>query len=55
MTLRQSEHRGSATFAQAIALASDALGEDRGGYRAQFIELVRKAQTLQTVADGGGR
>ena len=55
MTLRQSEHRGSATFAQAIALASDALGEDRGGYRAQFIELVRKAQTLQTVADAGGR
>jgi Ca-activated chloride channel family protein len=55
MTLRQSEHRGSATFAQAIALASDALGEDRGGYRAQFIELVRKAQALQTFADAGGR
>jgi Ca-activated chloride channel family protein len=51
MVLRQSEHRGSATFAQAIALASDAIGEDRGGYRSEFIELMRKAQALQRMAD----
>src|SRR5690606_36195721 len=55
MVLRNSEHRGSATFAQAIDLAKSALGEDRGGYRAQFIALVEKAKSIQMIADGGGR
>ena len=40
MVLRESEHRGTATAAQVLALASDALGEDPGGYRAEFLDLV---------------
>ncbi|MGH7504171.1 MAG: YfbK domain-containing protein, partial [Longimicrobiales bacterium] len=57
LVLRESEHRGSATFDQVIALASDAIGEDRGGYRTQFVELVEKARALNnTIAsDQDGR
>jgi Ca-activated chloride channel family protein len=57
LVLRDSEHRGAATFDLALALAKDALGEDRGGYRADFIELVGKAKAIErTVASntGGG-
>ena len=51
LVLRDSEHRGTATLDQVIALAKDAIGEDRGGYRAQFVELAEKARALkQTVA-----
>ena len=40
MILRDSEHKGSATAAQVLALAKDAMGSDPFGYRAEFIRLV---------------
>ncbi len=44
--IRQSEHRQLASWDATIARANDAKGEDRGGYRAEFIELVKKARDL---------
>jgi Ca-activated chloride channel homolog len=40
MVLRESPHRGSATLQSVAALARDGRGDDAGGYRAGFIELV---------------
>ena len=46
MLLRKSEHSGSATFGEVTQWAAESLGEDAGGYRAQFIGLVGKARQL---------
>ena len=46
MILRDSPHKGSATLADVIALAEAGSETDTGGYRAEFIELVRKAGKL---------
>jgi Ca-activated chloride channel family protein len=46
MVLRGSEHRGSGNLAAVLEIASTSLGEDAGGYRAEFVDLVRKAQAL---------
>jgi len=46
MILRGSEHRGTGNLAAVEEIASTALGADPSGYRAEFIDLVRKAQSL---------
>jgi len=46
MILRNSQHRGSATLEGVAEIASAALGKDEGGYRVEFVDLVRKAQAL---------
>jgi Ca-activated chloride channel family protein len=46
MILRGSEHRSSSNLAAVAEIASAALGKDEGGYRAEFVDLVRKAQSL---------
>jgi len=46
MILRGSEHRGSITVRQVLALAEDGLGADLDGYRAEFMELVRAYRGL---------
>ena len=51
MLLRDSEHRGSATYDQVLALARDGLGDDTGGYRTAFLDLVRDAQRIADGAD----
>ena len=50
MVLRNSEYKGEATLPMVAKIAAGALGPDRGGYRAEFLDLVRKAETLR---DGG--
>src|SRR5690606_26243735 len=52
MVLRESEHRGSATIDQVLALAREGLGKDREGYRAQFIRLAEKAKGMELLAAG---
>ena len=47
MLLRNSEFKGSATFGGVRELAEDGKGADKNGYRAGFIELVRKAEALK--------
>jgi Ca-activated chloride channel family protein len=51
MLLRESEQRGSISYDQVISLAESALGDDRLGYRAEFVKLVRNAQALKKLQD----
>jgi Ca-activated chloride channel family protein len=46
MLLRDSEHKGTATFADVLELARQGKGEDAAGYRAEFIQLVESARSL---------
>jgi Ca-activated chloride channel family protein len=46
MILRGSEERGNFTLADVRALARDARGLDGRGYRAEFLQLVERAQHL---------
>ncbi|MFM9057785.1 MAG: von Willebrand factor type A domain-containing protein [Planctomycetaceae bacterium] len=46
MLLRDSAFTGDATFATVAQLAATALGPDEGGYRAEFLDLVRKAEMI---------
>lgn len=47
MILRDSKFKGSASFESVLALAREARGEDREGYRAEFIRLVETAMLLK--------
>lgn len=46
MLLRESPYKGNATFAAVLELADAARAHDPGGYRAEFLELVRQAKTI---------
>jgi Ca-activated chloride channel family protein len=46
MILRDSEHKGNGTLGAVLEWAQEGKGGDANGYRAGFIELVRKAQSL---------
>jgi Ca-activated chloride channel family protein len=46
LVLRNSEFKGSATLDAVLELAQPSVGQDKDGYRAEFVELVKKAQTL---------
>lgn len=46
MILRHSPHRGESTLPAVLEMAEAAKGEDASGYRAEFIQLVRQAQSL---------
>lgn len=48
MLLRNSAFRGKTTYAQILSLAESARGADKEGYRAEFIQLVKKAQLLNS-------
>lgn len=45
--LRNSAHKGQASYEQVLALANNAKGDDPEGYRSEFIQLVKKAALLQ--------
>jgi secreted protein with Ig-like and vWFA domain/anti-sigma-K factor RskA len=47
MVLRDSEHKGTASLERVEEIAGTAMGSDPGGYRAEFLDLVRKAATLR--------
>jgi Ca-activated chloride channel family protein len=56
MLLRESEHRGRASFELVAGLAADALADDPGGYRREFLAIVEAARTLsRSTADGDER
>ena len=46
MLLRNSEHKGAATYDAALEIATASKGPDVHGYRAQLLEMVRRAQAL---------
>lgn len=55
MLLRQSEHRGTATYAATARLADGARRFDPEGYRAELVRLVRLAEGLQPAPVVGAR
>jgi Ca-activated chloride channel family protein len=46
MLLRHSKFAGNASFSHVIATANDSLGQDLDGYRADFLDLARRAANL---------
>jgi len=46
MILADGQGRGDATLPMVARIAAGALGSDPGGYRAEFLDLVRRAETL---------
>lgn len=46
MILRNSAHQGGLNWEQVARMAEGALGDDPGGYRAEMVDLVRRAQQL---------
>ena len=46
MLLRDSEFKGNATYEQVLAMARRSTGDDRFGYRKDFIRLVETAMLL---------
>jgi Ca-activated chloride channel homolog len=46
MLLRGSPHGGCASFDQVVDLGAGALGQDPNGWRAEFVDLARKAKAL---------
>ncbi|MFZ5833570.1 MAG: vWA domain-containing protein [Planctomycetota bacterium] len=46
MLLRGSEHKGSATYGAVLEIADSAKGADKHGYRAELLEMVRRAKSL---------
>jgi hypothetical protein len=47
MLLRDSEYKGNGSLQQVLEWAQQGMGADANGYRADFIELVRKTQALK--------
>ncbi|HEV2805860.1 MAG TPA: von Willebrand factor type A domain-containing protein [Chthoniobacterales bacterium] len=47
MLLRDSQYKGKGTLGAVLEWAQEGKGADRAGYRAGFIEMARKAQTLK--------
>ena len=47
MLLRDSQYKGKGTFGAVIEWAQEGKGRDAAGYRAGFLEMARKAQTLK--------
>ncbi len=46
MLLRGSKYAGSASWSAVESYAMNAIGEDAGGYRREFLDLIRKARNL---------
>ncbi|AUT02379.1 hypothetical protein CLI64_19380 [Nostoc sp. CENA543] len=46
MVLRDSEYKGNANYSLVMKLATPAVGEDKEGYRREFIRLVEQANTI---------
>jgi len=47
MVLRDSPHKGASTLADAAMWGREGLADDAGGYRAEFLSLVERTQTMQ--------
>jgi Ca-activated chloride channel homolog len=56
MLLRDSEYKGNANYLNVLESAQGAVGEDKEGYRKEFVKLVRLALTIDQAkqAPGGG-
>jgi len=49
MLLRNSEHKGDSTYEKVISIAEKSSGEDRSGYRSEFVRMVKRAKALEDL------
>jgi Ca-activated chloride channel family protein len=54
LLLRNSPHTGGADWSRVAEAARDALGEDREGYRAEFVHLVESARGIKPPESARG-
>jgi len=47
MILRDSSYKGQSTFDNVLDIAEKSKGDDKNGYRSEFVEIVRKARGLR--------
>jgi Ca-activated chloride channel family protein len=47
MLLRDSQYKGNLTYAAVLELAQAGIGEDKHGYRSEFLDMVRQAKSLK--------
>jgi len=52
MLLRESQYKGDTSFAAILETAAASKGEDKYGYRAEFMELVKAAQRIKGQGEG---
>ena len=52
MILRNSAEKGDATLGMVTTIAGKALGRDDGGYRTEFLDLVRRTASLNGPRGG---
>jgi Ca-activated chloride channel family protein len=50
MLLRESKYRGGASFESVVAAVRNNTGDDSGGLRSEFLQLVERANGLMSVA-----
>ena len=55
MLLRRSKFAAASSFDHVLSVAAETRGDDRGGHRAEFIELVRAAMSLHSLGPPSGR
>ena len=53
LLLRDSQYKGNLTFAAVLELAQSGLGKDEHGYRAEFLEMVRRAKRFAANEPAG--
>jgi len=49
MILRESPHKGQSSLDSVIDIAEKSRGGDRNGYRAEFVQLVRRVKELKQI------
>jgi Ca-activated chloride channel family protein len=54
MLIRDSKLKGATSYPQVIELARHATGDDAQGYRAGFVQLVRKAEVIAQLSGKTG-
>jgi Ca-activated chloride channel family protein len=47
LLLRDSQYKGNLTYAAALELAQGGVGSDEHGYRAEFLDMIRRAKSLR--------
>ena len=50
MLLRDSPHKGDATYDSILELAESSIGIDKEGYRTEFVDLVRRARAIADLS-----
>ena len=51
MLLRNSEYKGNLTYGDVLKLAKNNTGNDKYGYKAEFIQMIEKAAEIEKASE----